>query len=168
MNIGDILLLDFDQEMLNTRKMLERVPVNKSDWKPHNKSMTMGRLAGHIAELPGFAMRIMDQDSLDLATMHSEGYQPFIPTSKNELLNKFDNNTAEVRKALAAANDQHLTKIWTMLLGGKTIVSIPRMSAVRNTCLNHLIHHRAQLGVYLRLNDIPLPALYGPSADEQS
>jgi uncharacterized damage-inducible protein DinB len=167
MNIRDILLLDFDQEMANTRKMLERVPLNKSDWKPHNKSMTMGRLAGHIAELPGFAMRIMDQDSLDLATMHGEGYRPFIPTSTNELLTQFDNSTAEIRKALAAASDQQLSITWTMQLGGKIIVSLPRMSAVRSTCLNHLIHHRAQLGVYFRLNDIPLPALYGPSADEQ-
>ena len=166
MNIRDMLLPVFEREMANTRKLLERTPVEKADWKPHAKSMTMGRLAGHLAELPGFAAMIMKQDKLDLTAMVKEGRQPFIAASSSELLNRFDSSVAEARKALESASDQELSKVWSMELGGKTIVSMERYGVFQSIFLNHLVHHRAQLGVYFRLNDIPLPGLYGPSADE--
>ncbi len=165
MKVSEILLPEFDIEISSTRKLLERVPVNKPDWKPHVKSMPLGRLAGHLADLPAFAVSIMNEDSLDLTARLKGGYQPFIASSTDELLDRFDKNAAEARKAVAAASEQHFAKIWAMQLEGKTIVSMPRWSVIQS-CLNHIVHHRAQLGVYLRLNDIPLPALYGPSADE--
>lgn len=166
MSISEMILPEFDQEMMNTRRLLERAPMHKAEWKPHEKSMTLGRLAGHIAELPGWAVRVINLDSLDLTPMVTGGYQAYVASSSDELLRTFDKNVSEARSALAAASDQHFGQIWSMQLRGKTMLSMPRLPMIRNLFLNHLIHHRAQLGVYLRLNDIPLPALYGPSADE--
>jgi len=166
MSICEMLLPEFDQEMTNTRKLLERVPFQKLEWKPHEKSMTLGRLAGHIAELPGWAASVLTLDSLDLTPMINEGQRGFTASSADELLNTFDKNVAEARKALAGASDHHLNQVWSIQFKGRTVLSMPRLPMLRNMCLNHLIHHRAQLGVYLRLNDIPLPPLYGPTADE--
>jgi len=167
MALHQTLLVDFDQEMANTRKTLERVPVEKPDWKPHEKSMPLGRLANHVADLPSWVIFTIEQDSLDIAPPGAPPYQPPPPpTSRQELLEKFDKNVAAARSAIAAATDAHLQKTWTLLFGGNTVFSLPRTVVLRTSVMNHMIHHRAQLGVYLRLNEIPVPALYGTSADE--
>ncbi|MBP1624272.1 MAG: hypothetical protein H6Q07_2292 [Acidobacteria bacterium] len=166
MSIRDLLLPELDQEMANTRNLLQRVPMDRPDWKPHNKSMTMGRLAGHVAELPNWAARIVETEVLDLTPMVTEGHHGYSAKSSQELLQTFDKNVAEARNVLAKASDENLSEVWSMTLKGKTVLSGPRFPMIRSIFLNHLIHHRAQLGVYMRLNDVPLPAMYGPSADE--
>jgi uncharacterized damage-inducible protein DinB len=162
MPICEMLLPEFDQEMASTRKTLERVPDDKLDYRPHAKSMTFGRLAGHVAELPAWAMHTLALEGLDL----DADYKPWIPKSRTEILSKFDESVAEARKLISGVKDEDLQKIWTLKLGGKTLFSMPRIQVLRSTCLNHMIHHRAQLGVYLRLNEIAVPGMYGPSADE--
>ena len=162
MAIAQSLLPEFDQEMANTRKTLERVPDNKWDYKPHPKSGTMGWYAGHLSNLPSWPIFTIRQDELDLA-------QPFDwPSTKNrkEVLEVFDKNVAEARKAIAGASDQELMKPWSLKKGGQTLMTLPKVAVLRGFVMNHIIHHRGQLTVYLRLNDIPVPALYGPSGDE--
>ena len=168
MAIKDGLLPEFDQEMANTRKTLERFPESKSAWKPHEKSMTMGRLAGHIAELPSLVVPALTTDSLDFSPPGGAPMQPNIATSKTDLLALFDKNVTAARAALANASDQHLLTPWTLMAGGKTIFTLPRVAVIRSFFMNHVIHHRAQFGVYLRMNDIAVPSIYGPSADEGS
>jgi uncharacterized damage-inducible protein DinB len=167
MNISETLLPEFDQEMANTRKTLERVPFDKLDWKPHSKSFTFGALAAHIATMPGWASITMEQDAFDYAPPGGEPYQTPTLASNKELLDTFDEGVAKVRSALAAASDDKFQAPWSLLAGGKTLFTMPRIVVVRSFVMNHTIHHRAQLGVYLRLNDISVPAVYGPSADEQ-
>ena len=166
MAISESLLPEFDHEMANTRKTLERVPDGKSDWKPHDKSMAMGGLATHLSNIPTWAVYTIAQDSLDLAP----GGEPLPPTpiagSQAELLANFDENVAKARAAIAGASDAELFKPWTLMTNGNTILTLPKVAVLRSFVMNHLIHHRAQLGVYLRLNDIPVPSIYGPSADE--
>jgi len=166
MRISEMLLPEFDQEMTNTRNLLQRVPAGKADYKPHDKSMTLGRVAGHIAELPSFFTRIVDTEFVDLMSMMSEGYQPLVSSSADELVRTFDNNVKAAREALMRASDEHLSQVWSLKFGEKIVASAPKLQMIRSMCMNHIVHHRAQLGVYLRLNDIPLPAMYGPSADE--
>jgi len=166
MNISEMLLPEFDQEMASTRVLLQRVPANKVDWKPHEKSMILGRLAGHVAELPLWAERVVDTEMFDLTTMVTGQYKPYVATSSEDLLQTFDKNVTQAREALAKASDEHLSKVWSLQIHGKAIASGTRLAMIRSMSMNHLIHHRAQLGVYLRLNDIPLPPMYGPSADE--
>ncbi len=166
MAIRDALLPEFDHEMANTRKALERVPEGKPDWKPHDKSMPIGRLAGHIAELPGWAVETLERDSLDINPAGAAPIQPNVMTSRKELLALFDGSAAKGRAAIASASDEALMKPWTLLAGGQEVLTLPRVAVLRSYVMNHLIHHRAQLGVYLRLNNVPVPALYGPSADE--
>jgi uncharacterized damage-inducible protein DinB len=162
MTLSEMILPEFDQEMTNTRKLLERVPEDKMAWKPHEKSMAMGRLASHVAELAGWATTTINQDSLNL-TPDMKGFQA---ASRKELLETFDKNAAEARQAIAGASDAHLQKTWTLAVNGKTFFSMPRTAVLRGFVMNHLIHHRAQLGVYCRLNDVPIPGMYGPSADD--
>jgi uncharacterized damage-inducible protein DinB len=167
MSISETLLPEYDQEMANTRKMLERVPEGKWTWKPHEKSMTLGRLARHVAELPQWAGYTLGHDSLDIAPLGAPPYQPPPPpSSRQELLEIFDKSVTAARAAISQASDEHLTHPWTLLHGGKTVFTLPRISVLRTSVMNHSIHHRAQLGVYLRLNDVPIPGMYGPSADE--
>jgi len=167
MAIRDALLPEFDQEMATTRKFLERVPENKSDWKPHEKSMPMGRLAGHIAELPGWAATSLTQDGFDIAPVGgSSNYKPAVMTSRQQLLEIFDKSVATAREAIAAASDEKMMQPWSLLRGGTPIFTMPRAAVIRSFGLSHVIHHRAQLGVYLRLNNVPVPSAYGPSADE--
>ncbi len=166
MKISETLLPEFDQEMANTRKTLERVPADKSDWKPHPKSMSLGALSAHIASMPGWTSLTMQSDSFDYAPPGAPPYQTPTFASNKELLEAFDKGVDEARAALVAADDGKFLAPWTLLAGGKTILTMPRVGVVRSFVLNHTIHHRAQLGVYLRLNDLPVPALYGPSADE--
>ncbi len=166
MHISELLLPEFDQEMKNARRLLERVPSKKAEWKPHEKSMELGRLAGHIAELPKWGAMILNSDTLDLTSMVREGYKPFISDSQEELLKVLDKSVSETRLALTKANDEDFQRVWAMKLKDQIVFSMPRFAVFRSMFLNHLIHHRAQLGVYLRLNNIPLPEMYGPSADE--
>jgi uncharacterized damage-inducible protein DinB len=166
MRLNELLMSEFEQEMQNTRKMLERTPASKADWKPHEKSMPLGRLAGHIAELPFFGSAILSSEVLDLTPMAKGEFKKTISDSAAELLEVFEPRVAEVKTLLAQASDADLEKIWKMALNGKTLASMPRIAAFRSLFMNHLIHHRAQYGVYLRLNNIPLPEMYGPSADE--
>jgi len=166
MSISQALLPEFDHEMANTRKSLERVPDDKFGWKPHEKSMPMGNLAVHLATLPGWTVQTLQQESLDLAP---PGGEPFkLPEAKNtkEVVAMFDKHVAEARSVLAEATDEQLMKPWSLLMTGKTIFTLPRVAVLRGFVMNHSIHHRAQLGVYLRLNDVPVPSIYGPSADE--
>lgn len=162
MAISQALLPEFDQEMATTRRLLERVPDDKFDWKPHDKSGTMGWLAGHVATLPFLGTVALTQDSIDMASA------PRPPKANNraDLLATFDKTAAEARKAIAAASDEHLMKSWSLINGGKTLLTLPRVAVLRGFFMNHLIHHRGQLSVYLRLNNVPVPSIYGPSADE--
>lgn len=161
------LLQELEMEMPNTRKTLERIPEN-FEWAPHKKSMTVGRLAQHLSEIPDWAVKTISLDELDLAPQGAPPPQPQIATSKQQILNAFDKNLAAAKAALAGTTDEHLMKPWSLKMGGKTLMTLPRIAVVRNFVLNHNVHHRAQLGVYLRLNDIPVPSVYGPSADEGS
>ena len=163
MRICEAVLPEFDQEMSNTRKTLERIPEDKLGWKPHDKSMTLGRLAGHIVELVGWANTSITTDSLNV-TM--DKYQPVVATSRQQILELFDKSVKEARAAIAGATDEHMMQPWTLAFSGQTVFTMPRAAVLRMSCFNHIIHHRAQLGVYLRLNNVPVPALYGPSADE--
>jgi uncharacterized damage-inducible protein DinB len=165
MGLSEGLLTELDAEMVSTRKTLERIPEDKLTWKPHEKSMGLGRLAGHLAELPGLGSRVMQADSLDVANRPA-GYKPLVAESQKHVLEIFDKNVAQMRAAIASASDADWAKTWTLSAGEKKIFSGARIGAVRRMMLNHMIHHRAQLGVYLRLNGVPVPSVYGPSADE--
>jgi len=166
MSIAESLLPEFDQEMANTRKTLERVPEDKFSWKPHDKSASLGALARHLATLPEWGRDTIKMDSFDIAPGGVPMAQPPLPASRKELLERFDKGVAEVRAALASATDAHMGKPWALKSNGHTLFSIPRLACLRTWVLSHMVHHRAQLGVYLRLNDVPVPAIYGPSADE--
>jgi uncharacterized damage-inducible protein DinB len=166
MAIRDSLLPEFDMEMATTRKTLERVPEDKTDWKPHNTSMAMGRLAGHIAEMAGFAAVALKTESFDFAPPGGAPMQPTNMTSRKQILDVFDTNVAEARALLARTSDEDLMKVWTLMNGGKTFFAMPKIQVLRGMIFNHLIHHRGQLTVYLRMNQVPVPSLYGPSGDE--
>ncbi len=164
MTISETLLPEFDQEMANTRAILECVPEDKLAWKPHEKSMTMGRLASHVGEMPQWAAFTINQDKLEL----TPDFKPLNAATKRELMDAFSANIAAAREAIAGASDAHLSKAWSLIYGGKPIFTMPRAAVLRTMVMSHLIHHRAQLGVYLRLNDIPIPGMYGPSADAKT
>ena len=167
MSVKDTLLPEFDMEMDSTRRTLERVPDDKFSWKPHEKSGTLGWMATHIATIPHWAKMTLEQDSLDLAPAGGSNFVPPKPANRKELLDVFDKNRAEARAALAAADDATYAKPWALLMGGKELFREPRAAVVRRMVFNHIIHHRGQLTMYLRQLDVPVPALYGPSADEQ-
>ena len=166
MAISDSLLPEFDQEIAGARRTLERVPDDKFDWQPHPRSGTMVWLAGHLANLPSWAPLTINQDELDLAPGGKQMDSPPPPADTAELVATFDRHAAEARAAIAGASDAELMKPWTLLSNGQTLMTLPKVAVLRSFVMNHLIHHRAQLGVYLRLNDIPVPSIYGPSADE--
>jgi uncharacterized damage-inducible protein DinB len=156
-------LAELDNEVKVTRQVLERIPADKFDWKPHEKSMTFGRLASHVAEMFGWTKDTLHSDVLDFATME---YKPFEPTSTEELLALFDEQIANSRAALADVSDEKFMTEWTMRNGDQVYFTMPKVAVMRTFVMNHIIHHRGQLSVYLRLNDIPVPSIYGPSADE--
>jgi uncharacterized damage-inducible protein DinB len=166
MGLSESLLPEFDHEMASTRKTLERVPENKLGWKPHKKSMAMGNLAAHLAQIPSWGVETINTDSFDAAPPGAPPHQPPQAKSRKEILEMFDKNVAAARAAIAGASDAHLLKPWALLAGGKIVFTMPRIAVLRGFIMSHSIHHRAQLGVYLRLNDVPVPAIYGPSADE--
>lgn len=163
MSIAQSLLAEFDAEMEKTRVMLERLPEDKLDYKPDPKSMSMGRLAGHVAEMPSWGAVTLQTESLDL---NGTGYQVLTATSRAHVLAAFDRNIADSRAALAAASDESFVQPWSLLMGGKALFTMPRIAVIRSMVMNHTIHHRGQLTVYYRVNGVPIPALYGPSADE--
>jgi uncharacterized damage-inducible protein DinB len=162
MAIAQILLPEFDQEMANTRKMLERVPDGKFEFKPHEKSMSLGQLAAHTAEIPSYATATIRVERMDFTGEE----KPFSPATRKELLEAFDKHVAESRELLSRATDEELMKTWTLTYKGNLIFAMPRAAVLRTMVMSHLIHHRAQLGVYLRLNNVEIPGMYGPSADE--
>lgn len=165
MSIAETILPEFDQEAATTRRVLERVPEEKFDWKPHAKSPTMAWLAGHVANLPTWAEITMRSDKYDLDTPEAQQRTP-LPASRAELLDRFEKNIAAARAAIAGADDPTMNQTWSLIAGGRAVLSMPRAAVLRSMVMNHGIHHRAQLCVYLRLNDVPVPAVYGPSADE--
>lgn len=162
MSFSQTLLPEFDEEMKNTRKILECVPDGKFDYLPHTKSMSLGRLASHVAELPAWASTTLDTEVLEMGPE----FKPNVAATRQELLQIFDKGVADARAKIAAATDAAWQVTWTFKYDGKTVMSMPRAAVVRSVVMNHLIHHRAQLGVYLRLNDVAIPGMYGPSADE--
>jgi uncharacterized damage-inducible protein DinB len=168
MTMADLLLPEFDEEMAATRRILERVPDGKSSWQPHTRSMTLGRLATHLAEIPKFAVHTLTKGELDIAPPGGPPFQPRTLTSTAEVLELFDKNVAEARQALAAASDAEFAKPWTFKRGGQTIWTKPKHDVLRRMAMSHVVHHRAQLGVYLRLQEVAIPGMYGPSADDQA
>jgi uncharacterized damage-inducible protein DinB len=161
MKMTELFLAELDRSVDATRRTLERVPDGKADWKPHPKSMALGKLAQLVANLPGWTAFIVNQDSLDLANYKA----PELRTSK-ELVFGHAEAVAASRAALANTTDEHLLKTWQLLLAGKVVSEDPRHIVLRDAVFSHLAHHRGQLTVYLRLLDVPVPAIYGPSADE--
>ncbi len=166
MPYADSILPEFDQEMANTRKVLERVPEDKLDWKPHAKSHTIGWNANHLASLPDWAVQTLTKSELDIAPVGGPRFEMPNLRTRKEILDYFDRSVASARKAIAATPDAEVFKPWSLLSGGQKIFTMPRAAVVRGFVLNHIIHHRAILCVYLRLNDVPVPGMYGPSGDE--
>jgi uncharacterized damage-inducible protein DinB len=163
MAISDLLVTEFDDEVRKTRAMLERVPDGKAEFVPHPKSMPLGRLAPHVAELAGFGLSVLTTPGLDFA---GGDYKPLPLESAAQLVRVLDEGAGKVRDALSKVPDAAWTEPWKLSLSGKTLFEGPRFVAYREMFLNHIVHHRAQLGVYLRMNGVPLPATYGPSADD--
>ena len=163
MEIREMFLPEFDQEMKKTRAILERVPEGKPDFKPHEKSMALGKLAAHVAQLPEFGVMIAELPELDFS---KSSMKPLVMESRQQLLDAFDAYTAKARAAIAKVSDEEWQKNWKLSFQGHAIADAPRFMMYRGMFLNHIVHHRAQLGVYLRLNGVPLPATYGPSADD--
>lgn len=168
MSIAASLLPEFDEEMKHTRGALERVPEARFAWQPHAKSMTVGRLATLLAELPGWAVNACERDELDL-------WPPGSPPPKWEalptlaaVLARFDENVARARAAVAGMSDTEFARPWTLKMGGRALNTMPKLAVYRSSVMNHMIHHRGQLTVFLRLVGAPVPAIYGPSADEGS
>jgi len=163
MTISEILLLDFDDEIVNTRRTLERIPESDPQWKPAGKSMAIGRLALHTARLPEFCTTILTTPGLDMAVTK---FPDFLFESTTHLVSELERTSSEAREHLIQATDINLLAHWKLSFGEKVFADAPRMQLYRSMFLNHMVHHRAQLGVYLRLLGIPVPGLYGPSADE--
>ncbi|MBA3641633.1 MAG: DinB family protein [Acidobacteria bacterium] len=166
MPIVDALLPEYDHELATTRRLLERVPETEFGWKPHEKSMTLGQLAGHIANLPFWLSATMNAPFYDVTAGDKEArLDP--PESREVMLKEFDEKVSKARASLVKATDAEMMAPWALKSGGHEIFSMPRAAAVRSFVMNHLIHHRGQLSVYLRLQNVPLPSMYGPTADEQ-
>jgi uncharacterized damage-inducible protein DinB len=166
MTLAETLLPEFDQEMKTTRKYLERFPADQADYKAHEKSMTMSRLASHVAEMPTWATATFAADEMDLNPVGGSPYKTPEHRTSAELLASFDKNVAGARSAIAAAADADHARGWSLKNAGKTYFTMPKGVVLRTFVLSHIIHHRAQLGVYYRLNNVPVPATYGPSADD--
>ncbi len=162
MPVSELLLPELDEEIKKTRTMLERVP-EKPEFSPHPKSMPLGKLAPHVAQLMGFGLTILTTPALDFSTAN---FKPLPFESPAQLVGALNDGAAKVREALAKTSDEAWKQTWKLSFQGKTIFEGSRFLAYRQMFLNHLVHHRAQLGVYLRLNNKPVPATYGPSADD--
>ncbi|HEV7590307.1 MAG TPA: DinB family protein [Longimicrobium sp.] len=167
MPIADLLLPELDNEIAITRRVLERVPDDKGEWKPHEKSFPMGHLAQLVARLPGWAPMMMDRTELDIAPLDGPKFPGYSYETTATLLAEFERNAAAARAALAAASDADFEVPWTLKAAGHVVQTQSRYQMLRSMVLNHLVHHRAQLGVYLRLVDLPVPQMYGPTADDK-
>jgi uncharacterized damage-inducible protein DinB len=161
MKLADSLLMEFDQEAQTTKRVLERIPDDKLAWKPHQKSFSLGQLALHIASGPGQIVAAVSQDSAEAPNFA----QPEAK-SRQEVLETFSKSMASARDALKKMDDARLMSEWTLTKNGKTLMSVPRIGFLRSILMNHTYHHRGQLSVYLRILDVPVPSIYGPSADE--
>ena len=168
MSIAETLLPEFDHEMASTRQMLEIVPAADAGWRPHPKSYTLGDLAAHISRLPMWGRYTLETAELDLGLPENAALARAAFTTTPELVEGFDRNVREARAALAKATDADMGVKWTLKNAGAVIFSMPRAAVLRGFVLSHLIHHRGQLSVYLRLRDVPLPSIYGPTADNPS
>jgi DinB superfamily len=166
MTIAQSILPEFDQEMAITRKALERIPDDKLDWKAHPKSNTIGWVGAHLAEIPGWVEGTLTQTLWDLNPPGGEPYRTPSAVSRQQLLEIFDKNVAAARRAIEATSDEAFRKDFSLVSGGQVYFTMPRLAVIRTWVLNHTIHHRAYLCAYLRLNDIPVPGIYGPSGDE--
>jgi uncharacterized damage-inducible protein DinB len=164
MKVNELLLPHYDQEIKNTHRILEVVPDGKFGWKPHEKSMSLGRLASHVAELPNFLTTIIQTEEMELTTA---GLKPFSPTTRAEMLAGFEKRATEARQAIANASDEHLAKLWKLTFKGQEVFGGVR-NLLLQTTIAHQVHHRGQLTVYLRQNDVIFPGVYGPSADEMA
>jgi uncharacterized damage-inducible protein DinB len=164
-SIRQVALADIEHEFASTRRILERVPDAQFAWKPHDKSGALGQLAAHLVQLPRLMLVVLEQDGLDFSKTPPRPPEPATTTA--ELLERFDAVTARVRAALDAASDEALSASWTLRAGDHVIMSGTRASMMRTMGISHIVHHRGQLSVYLRLLDVPVPGLYGPSADEK-
>ena len=163
MNLIDPVLAELAHEAATTRRLLDRVPERHLAWKPHEKSMTLGRLATHIAEIPGWVGSIVEKDEFDVGT---GGYVPPTIDRVPEMVAMFDRNVAAATETLKRQSNDRLLAKWQLKKKGQLVVEMPRMGMIRSLLMNHLIHHRGQLSVYLRLQNVPLPSIYGPTADE--
>ena len=166
MALNQALLMEFDHEIAGVRKSLERVPYDKADWRPHPKSWPLAALATHVARIPGWAKETLTQDSLDMAAGDPSEFNK-LAASHSDLMAMFDKHAFAGRAAIAATSDEEFMKPWSLKSGETVHFTMPKIAVLRGFVLSHVIHHRAQLGVYLRMLDVPVPALYGPSADEQ-
>jgi uncharacterized damage-inducible protein DinB len=168
MALKDALLPEFDHEMGTTRRLLERLPEDKLAWQPHPRSWTLGQLASHLVQILLWSHTILNDVSFDLATPGEtpEAHAKRAVTSRQRGLQLLDENVARTRAHLASKSDAELMAVWSLTRGGQELMTVPRIAAFRSFVMNHLIHHRGQLSVYLRMNDVPLPPIYGPTADE--
>lgn len=166
MPIAQSMLPEFDHEMVNTRECLSRIPADQLDWKAHEKSYDLRGLATHLANLPKWTVMTLNEPSFDMEPVGEEPITEEPVESVEDALEMFDASVAAAREAIANASDETMMASWSLLKGGEEVLTMPRVAVLRSFIMNHMIHHRAQLTVYLRLNDIPVPALYGPSADE--
>ena len=166
MQMTELFLAELERESAATRRVLERVPEGRDDWKPHEKSMPLGYLASLVATMPAWIEMIIDRDELDMTPSGDPTYRPRALHTTRELVAALDEAVLKGREALRHTSDEHLLTPWRFLIAGKPVSELPRHINIRDNVLNHLAHHRGQLTVYLRLNDAPVPAIYGPSADE--
>lgn len=164
MNIADLFINELKHEISSTKKTLQSVPLDKASWKPHDKSMTLGQLSSHVAELPSWIGITLNTSELDWSNFE---YKPFVPKTTAELTDFFDKNVAQAFEVLEKCSNDTLQEPWTMRNGEQIYFTLPKIAVLRDSCFNHLIHHRAQLGVYLRLLNIAVPGTYGPTADDQ-
>ena len=167
MTIAEILLPELDHEMASTRKLLELVPEADASWRPHPKSTTLGDLAAHLATIPLWGRLTVELPQLDLGDPSNTAIARVRFTTTDEVVRKFDENVRGARAAVAAASDEAMRAPWSLLNKGATIFTLPRVATMRTFVLSHMIHHRGQLTVYLRLRDVPLPSIYGPTADSR-
>ena len=166
MSIGKSLVPEFEIEMAGTRRTIERIPDDKLDWKAHEKSNTIGWVANHLAEIPGWVVGTLTADTWDINPPDGEPYQTPDLRSVAEILESFDRNVKQATEKIKSTPDEEFGKMWSLLAAGEVLIRTPKANVMRTWVLNHTIHHRGILTVYLRLNDIPVPALYGPSGDE--
>jgi uncharacterized damage-inducible protein DinB len=167
MTIGQGMAQELQHSAVSARKVLERIPEDKFDWTPHAKSMTFLKLGSHVAESIGWAKFTIETSEMDVAPVDGPAWEPYVAKSVADMLETFDKNLVEALEALNTVSDATLMEIWTMNKAGAVMMAMPKLLVLRGFILDHLVHHRAQLGLYLRMNDISVPAMLGPSADEE-